>query len=775
MKQPVRFVLMLVLCLILSLSGVLTGTPSAQAADTGTWTQLPLYERRLLCLAIDPLTPSTLYAGTGGSGVFRSTNDGTTWTAVNTGLTDPWIWSLAVNPLTPTTLYAGTDGRGVFRSTNSGTTWTAVNTGLTNPHVSSLAIDPLTPSTLYAGTDGRGVFRSTDSGTTWTAVNTGLTNPHVSSLAIHPLTPTTLYAGTTGGVFRSTNSGTTWTMANTGLTNSWVWSLAINPLTPSTLYVGTVGGVFRSTNDGTTWTAVNTGLTDLWVLSLAINPLTPSTLFAGTAGSGVFRSTDSGTTWTAVNTGLTDPWVWSLAINPLTPSILYTGTGGSGVFRYDAVSSYALTTTASPSAGGSIGRSPDAPSYAAGMVVILTAIPAAGYAFTGWSGDLSDTANPTTVTMDANKTITAIFDINTYTLTVNVSGSGSVAKFPDQVTYSYGTLVQLIATPAAGWKFTGWIEDLTTVTNPVTLIVSRTHSIVAQFEPVAPSLTSSLRIVVVGEGSVVRSPDRDLFDPVETVELRAVPATGWTFTEWKGDLSGTTPTAQLPMATSKAVVAVFERLPEEKTWNVVISGGANGKVAPTGIQTVKDGGTLRIEIQPNAGYQIDKLLVDSVSVSLSSTAAQSYDLGPVITNRQVQCSFVVVPVVPKTRVVRLTIGSTWLTVDGQQTGLDAAPVIQNNRTLLPIRAIVEAFGGTIEWHAELCVVTMYLNGHEVSLQIGNRQGYVNGVQTAIDASDSKVVPIIISGRTLLPLRFVAENLGLQVEWDPVTRTVTVQG
>jgi uncharacterized repeat protein (TIGR02543 family) len=731
MKQPVRFVLTLVLCLILSLSGVLAGTPAAWAADTGTWTQLPLYERRLLCLAIDSLTPSTLYAGTGGSGVFCSTDSGTTWTAVNTGLTDPWIWSLAVNPLTPTTLYAGTDGHGVFRSTNSGTTWTAVNTGLTNPHV--------------------------------------------SSLAIHPLTPTTLYAGTTGGVFRSTNGGTTWTMANTGLTNPWIWSLAVNPLTPSTLYAGTVGGVFRSTNDGTTWIAVNTGLTDLWVLSLAINPLTPSTLFAGTAGSGVFRSTNNGTTWTAVNTGLTDPWIWSLAINPLTPSILYTGTGGSGVFRYDAVSSYALTTTTWPSAGGSIERSPDVLSYAAGTVVTLTAIPAAGYTFTGWSGDLSDTANPTTVRMDVNKTITAIFDIDTYTLTVNVSGSGSVAKFPDQATYSHGTSVQLIATPDAGWAFTGWTEDLTTVTNPVTLIVSRTQSIVAQFELVAPSLTSSLRIVVVGEGSVVRSPERDLFDPIETVELRAVPATGWTFTEWTGDLSGTIPMARLPMTSSKVVVAAFEQLPEEKIWNVAISSGTNGKVAPTGTQTVKDGGILRIEIQPNAGYQIDKLLVDSVSVSLSSTAAQSYNLGPVTTDRQVQCSFVAVPVVPKSRVVRLSIGSTRLTVDGQQTGLDAAPVIQNNRTLLPIRAIVEAFGGTIEWHAELRVVTMYLNGHEVSLQIGNGQGYVNGVQTAIDVSDSKVVPIIMSGRTLLPLRFVAENLGLQVEWNPATRTVTVQG
>ncbi|HEY5485148.1 MAG TPA: stalk domain-containing protein [Candidatus Cryosericum sp.] len=768
MEHPVRFVLALVLCLILSVSGVLAGTPAARAADMGTWTRLPQHESPLLCLAIDPITPSTLYAGSGGHGVFRSTNGGTAWTTANTGLTDPWVWSLAINPLTPTILYAGTDGHGVFRSTNGGIMWTTVNTGLTNPHVSSLAINPLTPTILYAGTTG-GVFRSTNGGTTWTVVNTGLTNQHVSSLAINPLAPTTLYAGTTGGVFRSTNGGTTWTTANTGLSNPWVWSLAINPLTPTTLYAGTVGGVFRSTNGGTAWTAVNTGLTDLWVLCLAINPLTPTILYAGTGNGGICRSTNSGTTWTAVNTGLTDPWVWSLALNPLTPTIMYAGTGGSGVFRYD----YTLTTTTSPSVGGSIERSPDASSYAPGTVAILTAIPVAGYTFTGWSGDLSGTMNPATVTMGANKTITAIFAINTYTLTVNVFGSGSVAKFPDQVTFSYGTSVQLIATPAAGWTFTGWTGDLITATNPATLIVSRAHSVVAQFEPVASSLTSSLRIVVVGEGFVGHSPDRDLFDPAETVELRAVPATGWTFTEWMGDLNGNAPTVRLPMTSSKAVVAVFAQLPEEKTWNVVISGGTNGRVTPTGLQTVKDGNTLRIEIQPNGGYEVEQLLVDGVSVPLSSTAAQSYDLGPVTSNRQVQCSFVPIAVAPETHLVRLTIGSAWLTVDGKQTALDAAPVIQNSRTFLPIRAIVEAFGGTIEWHAELRVVNIYLNGHQVSLQIGNRQGYVDGVQTAIDAFDTKVVPIIISGRTFLPLRFVAENLGLQVEWDPDTRTVTV--
>ena len=85
----------------------------------------------------------------------------------------------------------------MFKSTNGGGNWNAVNTDLTiNGYVTSLAIDPKTPATLYAGTDDGGVFKSTNGGGNWSAVNTGLTNPFIFSLAIDPATPTTLYAGT---------------------------------------------------------------------------------------------------------------------------------------------------------------------------------------------------------------------------------------------------------------------------------------------------------------------------------------------------------------------------------------------------------------------------------------------------------------------------------------------------------------------------------------------------------------------------------------------------
>ena len=123
----------------------------------GSWSDLSLSDTDVRALAIDPATPATLYAGTNGDGVFKSTDGAGNWSAVNIGLTDTRVYALAIDPGTPAILYAGT-GSGVFKSTNGGGEWCAFSTGLTNISVYALAIDPETPTILYAGTLGRGVF-----------------------------------------------------------------------------------------------------------------------------------------------------------------------------------------------------------------------------------------------------------------------------------------------------------------------------------------------------------------------------------------------------------------------------------------------------------------------------------------------------------------------------------------------------------------------------------------------------------------------------------------
>src|SRR5436189_276047 len=125
------------------------------------------------------------------------------WTSTNGPNGGP-IGALAIDPVTPATLYAGTDSNGVFKSTNGGGSWSAVNTGLTDNNasrnVAALTIAPQIPTTLYAGTGG-GLFKSTNGGGNWSALNSGLGG----LLAIDPQRPATLYATGGGGVFKSTN------------------------------------------------------------------------------------------------------------------------------------------------------------------------------------------------------------------------------------------------------------------------------------------------------------------------------------------------------------------------------------------------------------------------------------------------------------------------------------------------------------------------------------------------------------------------------------------
>ena len=255
-------------------------------AGVNQWTSHGPEGEYVQALAIDPQTPTTLYAGTSGAGVFKSSNGGQSWSAINAGLGDPFVNALAIDPQTPTTLYAGTSG-GVLKSSNGGQSWSAVNTGLGLFDVQALAIDPQTPTTLYAGTSGAGVFKSSNGGQSWSAINAGLGDPFVSVLAIDPQTPTTLYARASGGIFKSSNGGQSWSAINAGLDNRFVSALAIDPQTPTTLYAGTDSLVLKSSNGGQSWSAINAGLGNRFVFTLAINPLTPTTLYAGT-DDGVF-------------------------------------------------------------------------------------------------------------------------------------------------------------------------------------------------------------------------------------------------------------------------------------------------------------------------------------------------------------------------------------------------------------------------------------------------------------------------------------------------------
>jgi hypothetical protein len=121
--------------------------------------------------------------------------------------------------LNPATLYAGTSGGGIFKTTSSGANWSAINSGLFGLTVQAIAVDPTSSSTVYAGTTN-GVFKSNDGGANWLPSSLGMANLSIFAVAvaIDPTSHTTLYAGTTGGgTYKSVDAGATWQPTGTTL------------------------------------------------------------------------------------------------------------------------------------------------------------------------------------------------------------------------------------------------------------------------------------------------------------------------------------------------------------------------------------------------------------------------------------------------------------------------------------------------------------------------------------------------------------------------------
>ena len=118
--------------------------------------------------------------------------------------------------------------------------------------------------------------------------------------------------------------------------------------------------------------------------------------------------------------------------------------------------------------------------------------------------------------------------------------------------------------------------------------------------------------------------------------------------------------------------------------------------------------------------------------------------------------------------VQLTIDSKTLLKNGVASQMDVAPVIVNDRTMVPVRFIAEAMGGTVDWNSDSQTAYITYNGSLVEVPIQADIILVNGEAVTIDTPSQ-----IINDRTMIPLRAVAEGLGLDVGYDNNTRTITL--
>jgi hypothetical protein len=201
------------------------------------------------------------------------------------------------------------------------------------------------------------------------------------------------------------------------------------------------------------------------------------------------------------------------------------------------------TLTIEKTGNGTVTKAPNQATYHYGDEVTLTATPDLGWTFGSWSPNVVDGK----VTIHDNTTVTATFTPVEYTLTINITGNGTVVKEPDKATYHEGDVVTLTATPDPTWSFGSWSANV--VDSTVTIHGNTT--VTATFVAAEYTLT----IEKAGNGTV--TPDKiPPYHMDDVVVLTAVADEGWTFSSWTG-CTGVENTCSVTMDSNKTVTATF--------------------------------------------------------------------------------------------------------------------------------------------------------------------------------------------------------------------------
>ena len=295
-------------------------------------------------IALHPTKPNLLYLATNDY-IYKTRDAGKTWKNVSKGMTHSRVISLAVDPLLPANVYAGTKGDAVFKSFNGGHQWISQRKGLEGVTITSVVHEikfvPGSSQHIFAATS-MGVFETDNAGKTWAKRMDGMIEVlMVVAIDVDPNQPQTLYAGTSGGVYRSLDGAKTWTKVNNGLVPPDVLKssralsvvkIKIDPHAPHTVYTATLKGLYKTTDGGESWQRIGEALPDQFFSDLILDPMTPGVVFVASRA-GVHTSRDGGQTWAAVNEGLTNLNVRALVISQTDPSTLYVGTNRAGLFR----------------------------------------------------------------------------------------------------------------------------------------------------------------------------------------------------------------------------------------------------------------------------------------------------------------------------------------------------------------------------------------------------------------------------------------------------------
>jgi photosystem II stability/assembly factor-like uncharacterized protein len=325
---------------------------------------------RISDFAVNPKNHSELYVGVGAGNIWKTTNNGTTWTPIFDKYGAYAIGCLKMDPDNPAVVWAGTGenthqrqlgyGDGVYKTEDGGATWK--NMGLKESRqIGMIAIDPRNTDVVYVACEGsiwgpggdRGLFKTTDGGITWTKILGISENTGINNVLLDPRNPDILYAtseqrrrhvftkiggGPESAVYKSKDAGKTWNKIMTGLPSVDIggMGIAISPVNPDVLYLimeaaGESSGFYRTVNRGASWEKMSSyASSGQYYNEIYCDPKNIDKVYSTETVSKV--STDAGKTWTAIGNNQRHVDDHALWIDPDNTSHLYIG-GDGGIYE----------------------------------------------------------------------------------------------------------------------------------------------------------------------------------------------------------------------------------------------------------------------------------------------------------------------------------------------------------------------------------------------------------------------------------------------------------
>ncbi|HCY77044.1 MAG TPA: hypothetical protein DHV28_14070 [Ignavibacteriales bacterium] len=282
-----------------------------------------------LYLRVNPKNHLKVYVGT--IDVYRST-DGTNFTNITNGYSGGSVHVdqhfLFFHPTLENTFIVCNDG-GIWKSTDNGNSFTNLNQNLTLTQFYRIAASPFTPSRILGGTQDNGT-QQTYSTLNWAAAYGG----DGGEVCFNPFNSNYIIGETqNGGLFRTTNGGTNWSGSTNGINTSenvaWVAPIIAHPTTSGTFYTGRQR-IYKTTDNGGSWSAISANVNGTSAIrEMAISKSNPSIIFA-TSGSFVFKSTDAGVSWNNVTSGLPSRTITSVNIYPTDENLIFLTFSGFG-------------------------------------------------------------------------------------------------------------------------------------------------------------------------------------------------------------------------------------------------------------------------------------------------------------------------------------------------------------------------------------------------------------------------------------------------------------